>query len=321
MLTWREIQRQNFTSHEKLCSFLELEGEKRDQVLKAPRFPLNLPLRLAQKIQKGVLDDPLFRQFVPLAEEKQEAAGFTEDPVGDKGFRKSAKLLQKYEGRALLVLTGACAMNCRFCFRQAFDYEKEIEGYSEELNHIAQDKTLTEVILSGGDPLSLSNKTLKNVLDFLSTCSHLKRVRFHTRFPVGIPERIDEEFLQMLQSCPLQIWFVIHTNLALELDQDVLFALRKIQKLGIPVLSQTVLLKGVNDSVEALKALFETLVDQGISPYYLHQLDRIKGAAHFEVSEEKGLSLLKTVSEQLSGYALPRYVKDAGEKSKTTIVA
>src|ERR1700722_846358 len=267
---WRKIQRENFISLEKLCSFLELNETQKAQLAYKNSFPLNLPRRLAEKIEKSTLDDPILRQFVPFKEEAEKSDSFVKDPVGDCQATLSPKCLQKYDGRVLLLTSRACAMHCRYCFRQNYAYPPLQTGFAPELKLIQQDTTLKEVILSGGDPLSISNSQLKELFGGLATIEHLKRIRFHTRFPIGIPERIDEEFLHILEESPLQVWFVIHCNHPRELDHDILSALKKIQKLAIPVLNQSVLLKGVNDSIDTLQKLCEKLIDHGIFPYYLH---------------------------------------------------
>lgn len=314
---WRQIQKKNFTDWKKFAAFLQIDSA---HILPSPRFPLNIPLRLASKIEKNNLNDPILRQFLPTKSELKETLGFTSDAVGDTSSLKAKKMLHKYKGRALLVCTSGCAMNCRFCFRQKFPYETEEKSFDKELEMIAADSSLSEIILSGGDPLSLSDRTLKELITNLDAIPHLKRLRFHSRFPIGIPERIDTSFLNILKSTRLQVFFLIHCNHPSEFDSDVMIALKKIQHLGIPVLNQSVLLKGVNDSVPILKSLVETLVDNGIVPYYLHQLDRVQGTAHFEVSEETGRSLLNELSKEVSGYALPRYVREiAGEASKIAL--
>ena len=317
---WRQIQRENFTSIEKLCAYLKLDPIQTKKFTNIDSFPLNLPNRLADKIQKHTLDDPILKQFVPLQLERQKKACFVKDPVGDIQALVEPKCLQKYASRVLLVTTSACAMHCRYCFRKNFDYSPLKSGFAQELSLIRKDPSLKEVILSGGDPLSLSNTQLKELTHALSNIPHIKRLRFHTRFPIGIPERIDGAFLDLLETCRVQVWFVIHSNHPKELDGEVLIALKKIQKLGIPVLNQWVLLKGVNDSVEILQTLCEKLVDHGIVPYYLHQLDRVEGAAHFEVSSARGKELVEELSKRLSGYGVPKYVQElVGELSKTRI--
>lgn len=316
---WRAILRTNFTKVELLADFLELSEEQRVQVILRPNFPLQVPFRLAQKMAKGSLDDPLVKQFLPTSQELVNHPLFVLDPVCDAAFQEGRKLLRKYEGRALLICTSACAMHCRYCFRQHFDYDSS-KGFEEELNQIEQDLSIHEVILSGGDPLSLSNETLTQLLGRLAKLPHIRRIRFHTRFPIGIPERIDEDFLNLIARLSQQVYFVIHCNHPRELDQGIFDRLKALQRLGCVILNQAVLLRGVNDDVGTLKQLAEQLVNQGIIFYYLHQLDRVQGAVHFEVEEEKGRFLLKEMAKQLSGYAIPKYVREvAGELSKTPL--
>lgn len=304
---WRQIQRDNFTSMEKLCAFLEMDPVNSQKLIQRPSFPLNLPKRLAQKIQKNNLEDPLLIQFVPSHHELESKEGFSCDPVEDVSASLSPRYIKKYASRMLLIASGGCAVNCRYCFRRHYGYEGG-RGFAQELEWIRQDETLREVILSGGDPLSLSDGPLGDLLAQIALVKHIKRLRFHTRFPIGIPERIDDSFLALLEACPLQIWFVIHCNHPNELDDDVIYALKRVQRLGIPILNQSVLLKGVNDSLEVLQGLCECFADAGILFYYLHQLDRVKGAHHFEVSQERGIELINELTKRLSGYAVPRYV-------------
>jgi EF-P beta-lysylation protein EpmB len=315
-MDWRAIQKQNFTSWPKLSEFLQLDTE----VIVHPTFPLNLPRRLAEKIEKGNPSDPILRQFLPTPDELKKTPGFLSDPVGDIEARKTQKLLQKYRGRALLVTTSACAMHCRFCFRQNYNYETADKSFDQDLKLLSEDATITEVILSGGDPLSLSNETLKKLIHDLEKIPHLKRLRFHTRFPIGIPERIDAPFLQILQECRLQTVVIIHVNHPKELDADIFRALRQLQCLGIPVFNSAVLLRGVNDDLTILKELFETLSNHGVLAYYLNQLDRVQGAAHFEVPEDEGLKIISALMASLPGYAVPRYIREvAGEPNKTPL--
>lgn len=319
--SWRAIQRQSFSRANALADFLELNEGQRSRLVQFPRFPLQVPLRIAQKMAKGSLEDPLVRQFLPLLEELEESPQFVNDPVCDASFQEKGKLLHKYDGRVLLLATSACAMHCRYCFRQNFDYASS-KGYQEELEYISQDLSIHEVILSGGDPLSLSDEVLSEILEPLSNLPHIRRIRFHTRFPIGIPERIDEAFLQLIASLPQQIYFVIHCNHPRELDQEIFDRLKMLQKLGVVILNQAVLLKGINDDPETLVELAESLVNQGILFYYLHQLDRVKGASHFEVEEEKGHFLIKEIAKKLPGYAVPKYVREiAGEANKTPLLA
>lgn len=317
---WRAILRQSFTSVDLLADFLELTNSQRAQLLVRPEFPLQVPMRLARKMAKGTLEDPLVRQFLPLIDELQPCIGYALDPVCDASFQEKGKLLRKYEGRVLLLCTGACAMHCRYCFRQNFDYDST-KLFDEELAQIEQDLSIREVILSGGDPLSLSDEVLERLLGRLSKLPHIRRLRFHTRFPIGIPERIDDEFIQLISAIPQQVYFVIHCNHPRELDQEILDRLKLLQSLGCIILNQAVLLKGVNNDVSTLHQLAEQLANHGILFYYLHQLDRVQGAAHFEVDECEGRNLVSECAALLPGYAVPKFVREvAGEPSKTLIV-
>lgn len=317
---WRQIMRQNFTNWVQLADYLNLSPMQREGILANPKFSLNLPRRLAEKITKGTLDDPILRQFLPTTEENKLVDNFVQDPVGDCGARTTTKLLHKYQGRALLVCTSACAMHCRYCFRQNYEYDTKEPSFERELEAIANDPSIKEIILSGGDPLSLSDRALKQLIDQLTAIPHISHIRFHTRFPIGIPERIDESFLNLLQGIACRVWFIIHANHPLELDQEVLDGLKAIQRLGIVVMNQAVLLSGVNDDVETLTQLCQRLIDNGILPYYLHQLDRVQGAAHFEVSEREGLHLIEELAKRLPGYGVPKYVREiAGIPSKTQL--
>lgn len=314
---WRQIQKNNFTRIELLLEYLEMVLEKRNQILIRPNFGLNVPLRLAAKIKKNSLEDPIFKQFVPLRDELDTRFGIPE-PVQDQAFRKSPKLLKKYQGRALLLASSACAMHCRFCFRQNFPYETEEKGFREELALLALDPSISEIILSGGDPLSLSDGSLGSLFQAIDEIAHIRRVRFHTRFPIGIPERIDDSFLNILRSSSKQIFFIIHCNHPKELDEDVISALKKVQKIGIPLLNQSVLMKGVNDDEETLLSLSETLVNAGVIPYYLHLHDPVQGTGHFDVPEQRGMDLIRFLRENLSGYGVPRLVREEpGQLSKT----
>ncbi len=317
--TWRQILRKNITSIDQLAVFLKLTKEQKKHLLQRTHFPINIPLRLAQKIEKNTLNDPLFRQFVPIKEEEKKHPGYVQDPVEDKSFQKTENLLCKYEGRGLIVTTGACAMHCRYCFRQNFDYTPK-NGFEDTLEQIAKDSSLEEVILSGGDPLSLSNKVLKDLLQSISNIPHIQRIRFHSRFPMGIPERINGNFLKILKNTNKTIWFVLHANHPNEFDADIWDHLSKIQRLGIPILHQAVLLKGVNDNVETLAKLYTELINHAITPYYLHQLDPVQGSGHFFVPKEQGAFLIEELTKRLSGFAVPRYVEELpGNASKTAI--
>lgn len=319
--TWQSILRTNFTSADELAVFLQLKEEDRAELLDKSPFQLNVPQRIAAKMAKGTLDDPLARQFLAHILETKQGEGFLADPNKESLYTLTSKMLKKYAGRALIVTTSACAMHCRYCFRQNYPYEKEKADFEEELSSLRRDTTLFEVILSGGDPLSLPDRRLRTLLEGIDAISHIQLIRFHTRFPIGIPERIDDAFLELLSSIKKQIVFVVHVNHASELDTDVLLSLKRIQKLGIPVLCQSVLLKSVNDTVEALEELLLKLSGNGIIPYYLHQLDRVAGSERFEVSDEEAINLIRELKTRLPGYAVPQLVREiSGHLHKTPLL-
>ena len=315
MEQWRVKQRQGFTDPSVIADFLNLSGKMRERVISRKEFPLHIPLRIVKKMPKNCISNPLALQFLPLDEELK--AGGVIDPVGDGASSRCEALLHKYEGRALLLTTGACAMHCRYCFRQNYPYNSAVD---EAIGIISKDTSIKEVILSGGDPLSLSDKALREIMLKLQAISHVEIIRFHTRFLVGIPERVTEKFLEMLNKCTKQVVFVLHVNCKEELDSDIFRVLDKIRMLNIPVLTQSVLLKGVNDSKEALYDLFWALSVRGVIPYYLHQLDRVKGALHFEVPKEKGYQLISALRDCMPGYAVPRFVQEISGKPSKTIV-
>lgn len=317
---WKKQLRNNFTQLDVLANYLLLSDEQRVKLSRYTPFPLNIPLRLVKKMEKGNINDPLFKQFVPVEEESNLDPAFQRDAIDERLFRKTPKLLHKYKGRALILCTGACAMHCRYCFRRHFPYEVEQKGFENELRAIAHDSSIHEVILSGGDPLSLTDEILNNLLQSLAAIKHVKRVRFHTRFPIGIPERIDESFLKVIENYPNQIYFVLHINHPNELDSFLFDQLKKLQLLGCILLNQAVLLEGVNNDAAVLQQLCEILIDHGILPYYLHQLDKVEGASHFEVSEEAGLHFVKEAAKSLPGYGVPRYVREIpGQPYKTIL--
>ncbi len=319
--TWRTLWKKNLTQWEALADFLELDEAQREKLLKKSRFPLNLPWRLAEKVEKGTLDDPILKQFLPLKEELKMTEGFCSDPVGDQTFSQSSKLIKKYHGRALLLVSSACAMHCRYCFRQNYPYEKELKSFEKELELIHQDPTLEEIILSGGDPLSLSDEKLEALFFQLAAIPHVKRLRIHTRFPLALPERIDDSFLALVEGLTLPLTLVLHANHPRELDAHLFAHLDRLREKKVTLLNQAVLLKGVNDSVASLETLFLTLADHGILPYYLHQLDRVQGASHFEVDLLHAKRLYTILRERLPGYALPRFVQEvSGDPSKRPLL-
>jgi len=308
-----------------LCERLRLPPEfKKGATLAAAQFPVFAPHSYVDRMQLADPDDPLLRQVLPLDAEMNHAAGFVADPVGDSLAKHQPGLIQKYQGRVLLITTGICAIHCRYCFRRHYPYAtepKSIEQWTPAIRHIAEDHSIHEVILSGGDPLSLSDGKLAELVAELGRIGHLRRLRIHTRLPIVIPDRVTDEMLHWLTSTHMQPIVVVHANHANELSSAVLAQIERLRCAGVTLLNQAVLLRGVNDNLFALEALCERLSDNGVLPYYLNQLDRVQGAAHFEVPVEKGEHLIELLRGRLPGYAVPRYVQEiAGSNGKTVLI-
>ena len=301
-----------------LCRHLKLPP--RLELTSDCSFPVFAPLSYVNRMRPGDPHDPLLRQVLPLAEEAVDAIGFSNDPVQDQAAMLRPGLLQKYTRRVLLVTTGTCAIHCRYCFRRHFPYGNGPHSpaqWQPAIEQISADPTIEEVILSGGDPLTLVDTHLAELAEHLALIPHLRRLRIHTRLPIVIPQRVTGALLEWLSSSRLVPIVVIHANHAAELDESVAAALEQLTRAGIMLLNQTVLLRGVNDSLAALSELSCRLIDLRVVPYYLHQLDRVRGAAHFEVPVERGRELVQQLRDTLPGYAVPTYVREiAGEPSK-----
>lgn len=290
----------------------------------AAQFALRVPRGFVARMRHGDANDPLLRQVLPLDDEERVVPGFGLDAVGDSAARAGAGVIRKYRGRALLVATGSCAINCRYCFRRHFPYADETAArgqWAEALAIIAADDSIDEIILSGGDPLSLADGKLAELTDALKQVPHVRRLRIHTRLPVVLPERVDDGLVAWLRGLPWPVTVVIHANHANEFDGDVDAALLRLRDAGCLLLNQAVLLKGVNDSVDALADLCERGHRAGVLPYYLHQLDRVSGAAHFEVGDDDALALHRDLAARLSGYLVPKLVREvAGDPGKRPLV-
>ncbi len=289
------------------------------------RFPVRVPPAYLARIVRGDPGDPLLRQVLPLDLEEAAHPGFSKDPVGDLAAQVAPGVLHKYEGRVLLTATGACAVHCRYCFRRHFPYAEanaSRDRWRSALAHLAADASLREVILSGGDPLTLSDDRLADLVEALRDVPHIKRLRLHTRVPVVIPSRVDDALLGWLAETPLAVVMVLHTNHAQEIDEAVVRACARLRKAQVTLLNQAVLLAGVNDDADALAALSERLFEAGVLPYYLHMLDRVEGAAHFAVDEARAAGLMETLRDRLPGYLVPRLVREeAGAAAKVPVAA
>jgi L-lysine 2,3-aminomutase len=304
----------------RLCLPDELRAAARSA---AQLFPLLVPESFLNRMEPGNPDDPLLRQILPLEAEHVEFPGFVPDAVDDASFRLAPGLLHKYHGRALLIATGSCAVHCRYCFRRHYPYGEEprrLSDWEPALDALREDTSIEEVLLSGGDPLMLTDQRLSDLIGRLAGIAHLRRLRIHTRLPIVLPDRVTQQLLQQLSTCRMKVVFVVHANHAAELVADCADALRRLVETPLTVLNQAVLLRGVNDSVEAQYDLSLKLIDLGVMPYYLHQLDRVAGAAHFEVPVETGRAIVQKMRRRLPGYAVPRYVQEIpGEANKTVL--
>lgn len=308
-----------------LCRLLDLpEGLARNAQGVCREFPLLVPKPYLARIRRGNPKDPLLLQILPCPAELSPQPGYSVDPVGEHQTTRLDDVLWKYPGRLLIVATRGCAVHCRFCFRRHFRGacpNSQGDNLEAAIAVVRAQPSIREVILSGGDPLTLDDATLAHTAERLSKITHLQRIRLHTRIPVVIPQRVTDDLVRWMHRSRLTVIVVVHVNHPAEIDGGVADALGRLADAGVPLLSQSVLLRGVNDSAEVLAELCERLVNLRVMPYYLHQLDRVAGAAHYEVPEQAGRELVRQLRARLPGYAVPRYVRETvGESSKRVLV-
>ncbi len=283
-------------------------------------FAQRVPHSFIKRMKKGDIHDPLLKQVLPVTQELELHSGYSADPLEEQENQQPG-LLHKYHNRVLLIVKGGCAVNCRYCFRRHFPYHENKGSkavWKQSLSYIAQHDEIDEVILSGGDPLMAKDHELEWLIKELEQIPHLCRLRIHSRLPVVIPSRITDKLCHMLQATRLKVIFVSHINHANEVDTALVAALQKLKRSDIHLLNQSVLLKGVNDSVAAQKKLSEALFDAGVQPYYLHLLDKVQGAAHFYVSDHKAKQIIAQLMGQMSGYMIPKLTREIGGRSSKT---
>lgn len=311
---WQQLLKDAIRDPAELCRELRLPERYVALAVRAARdFRLLVPRGYVARMCPGDPNDPLLLQVLPLADEMADAPGFVPDPVRDSQAEVVPGLLHKYFGRVLLVTTGACAIHCRYCFRRHFPYSDaphSLAAWEPALKQIAADATIEEVILSGGDPLTLVDSWLSCLAERLAAIPHVRRLRIHTRLPIVLPERVCPSLFDWLCGTRLQSIVVVHANHPAEIDSSVAAALARMADEGVLLFNQSVLLRRINDDADTLVALCQRLVELRVTPYYLHQLDRVSGAAHFEVTEEEGLGLMSELHRRLPGYAVPRYVRE-----------
>ncbi|KEA64412.1 Lysyl-lysine 2,3-aminomutase [Marinobacterium lacunae] len=319
---WQQALRTAITDPAELLSTLELPLSMADADAHSS-FELRVPRALVARMEPGNPLDPLLLQVLPSAREMTAVPGFSTDPLAENDANPSPGLVHKYRDRVLLITSGGCAINCRYCFRRHFPYQQNQLGpaqWQKALEYIDSHQELSEAILSGGDPLVTPDSRLARMIADLSDIAHLKRVRIHTRLPVVIPERVTQELTEAMTGTRLKPVMVLHCNHPQEIDDSVRSAIMRLRDAGITVLNQAVLLRGINDSVEAQKALSETLFEVGVLPYYLFVLDPVAGAAHFDISDAQAQRLVGELQARLPGYLVPRLAREIpGRPSKTLL--
>lgn len=321
---WQTLLGEAITDPEELLRELELPLRLLPAARQASAgFRLQVPRGFVRRMRRGDPDDPLLRQVLPLGEELEVDDGYSLDPLREQQSMAAPGVLHKYHGRVLLTLTGACAVHCRYCFRRHYPYSDATAGRANAqlaIDYLQQHPEVEELILSGGDPLSLSDNRLQSLVARLASIRHLKRLRIHSRLPVVLPERVDQRLLDWISTPRFSVVLVIHCNHANEIDVPLREAMDKLRAAGVTLLNQSVLLRGVNDRLDTLLQLSERLFEAGVLPYYLHQLDPVQGASHFAVTEETGRQLVDAMRKRLPGYLVPRLVReDPGKPSKTPL--
>ncbi|MGM0766899.1 MAG: EF-P beta-lysylation protein EpmB [Pseudomonadota bacterium] len=323
--SWQQLLAGSVTTPQALLERLNLDpdrwlaGAKQGHRL----FPIRVPEPYLGRIKPGDPSDPLLRQVLPLVEEGLPAEGYIADPLQEAGATATTGLIRKYRSRALLMVTGQCAINCRYCFRRHFPYDEHRLSPADRdqvVQTLANDTRINEVIFSGGDPLVANDRLLAAWADAIGSIPHIRRLRIHTRLPVVIPQRVCDSLLAWLSATRLQTVIVLHINHPAELDRQTRQALARLRACGATLLNQSVILKGVNDDAAVLAQLSETLFDAGVLPYYLHAFDPVAGAHHFDVSDDEARSLVRTMLAELPGFLVPRLVREVpGKAGKTPI--
>ena len=326
MPSWQNQLSEAIKSPEALIKALNLPVSLLPEMTKAHQlFPIRVPLSFIDKMEKGNINDPLLRQIIPLGDELIQHAEYTLDPVGDINAEKTPGLLHKYHGRVLLTVTGACGIHCRYCFRRHFDYSASNPGkqnWQQCLDYIANDDSIFEVILSGGDPLSLSDSKLTQLVKQISDIPHVQILRIHTRQIIVLPDRVNEDLLHWVKLTRLKCVFVVHTNHPSEIGIDTKLAINQLKTAGVELLNQSVLLRGINNSPCILEQLSLALFDAGIKPYYLHLLDKVEGAIHFDTQEDEATAILHALQRRLPGYLVPKLVREiTGIPFKTPVAS
>ena len=320
---WRQAFANSFRDAQTLLRFLEFPEQQIKKLLADEQgFATIVPQSFANRIQKGNPDDPLLLQVLPQPQEAESAAGFVADPLTEQQYGAQTGVLQKYAGRALVIAANHCVINCRYCFRRHFPYDQPINSkdWHQRLANVAQDPSITEIILSGGDPLAQTNSSLFALLDAIEAITHVTRVRIHSRLPIVLPERITPALCQRLQHSRLDVVMVVHSNHAQEFDTQVDMACFALKKANVTMLNQSVLLAGINNDAQTLADLSLRMFQAGMLPYYLHLPDAVKGTQHFYIDTHQGLGLFTQLQTLLPGYLVPRLVREEPGKLNKTLI-
>ncbi|MEZ5493571.1 MAG: EF-P beta-lysylation protein EpmB [Pseudomonadales bacterium] len=322
---WQSLLRDAISDPTALCQRLSLPAESASAIAQAcAAFPLRVPEPYLQRMQLGDPTDPLLLQVLPQAAELLEQPDFTSDPLDERQHNPVPGLVHKYHSRVLLISTSMCAVHCRYCFRREFPYQDNRNSrleWQQALHYIRLHTELNEVILSGGDPLSLPDKQLAWLTEHIAAIPHITRLRIHTRLPVVIPQRLTDSLLHTLSNSRLQTVMVLHCNHPNEVDAAVADAIGRLRRAGITVLNQSVLLANINDNADTLADLSERLFAAGCLPYYLHVLDKVKGSHHFALGDQQAVAIHRKLQALLPGFLVPRLVREnAGKPSKSWLV-
>ena len=324
-ISWQKQYKDSITDIGVLCDALDLTIDQLPfSHFAHQQFRLRVPWSYVKRMRKSDPNDPLLLQVLPHTDEKNEIPGYSKDPVGDLSSVKTPGLLKKYKGRALLIATSRCAVHCRYCFRRHFPYPSQNsnnDAWKDAIHILMQDTTINEVILSGGDPLVLQEHILTKLVRQLESIPHIKRLRIHTRLPIVIPARINTDLINLIRDIKLQVVLVLHINHAQEFNPELQSRLRDLATARCTLLNQSVLLKNINDNCKSLVSLSESLFQAGVLPYYLHLLDKVQGAAHFEVCESQARSIMREITAILPGYLVPKLVKEQTGLNSKTLVA
>ena len=323
-VSWQTLLAGSITDPAELLRRLGLDPWLLPSALAASEdFALRVPEPYVSRMRRADPNDPLLRQVLPIGEELVEQPGYVADPLGEQHANARPGIIHKYHGRLLLVVSAGCAVNCRYCFRRHFPYADNALSTSEwqqALDYIRNDPSIAEVIYSGGDPLAANDRRLAWLTREIAAIAHVRRLRVHTRLPVVIPQRVTPGLLEALCGTRLPVTMVLHCNHANEIDSGLAEATRQLRGAGVTLLNQAVLLRGVNDTLAEQIALSESLGDHSVLPYYLHVLDRVRGARHFHVPDDQAITLVGQMMTRLPGFLVPRLVREvAGESGKVPL--